>query len=298
MKKLYGLVINLIISMRPAQWIKNLIIFAGIVFSKELFIPHSLIRVSLTFLVFCLLVGGNYIINDIRDIENDKLHPKKRLRPIPSGKLPIGIALCFGSFGLILSIICSFYLSYSVGIIALMYILLMLAYTSFLKEIPIVDAFIIAIGFVLRAIAGVEVIQVSLSPWFFICSILIALFIVFCKRRHELTLLETGAVQHRKILAEYNPILLDQMISVVTASTVVTYTLYTMWPDTVAKFNTYYLVYTVPFVMYGIFRYLYLVYKKDVVGSPEKALLTDFPMMISMGLWFVSIICIIYFMKG
>ena len=223
----------------------------------------------------------------------DQKHPVKKARPIASGQVPVGLAVYFAILLLLVSIPISFYLSQPFGWVIVTYVLLMLCYSFFLKNMVILDVFSIAAGFVLRAIAGVVVINVVLSPWLVICTILLALFIALGKRRHELMTIDL-ATEHRKILEEYNPRLLDQMISAVAGSTVIAYALYTLWPETIAKFGTKSLVYSVPFVLYGIFRYLYLIYKKEEGGQPEKTLLTDLPLLLDILLWIVALIIIIY----
>jgi 4-hydroxybenzoate polyprenyltransferase len=290
-------IVYLLISMRPAQWIKNLIIFAGLIFAREYLNIAAVSKVTLAFILFCILTGCNYLLNDIKDRKKDKLHPKKSLRPVPAGKLPVILAFTVAIIGIALSIALSFLLSVGFGAIASAYIVLMILYSLFFKEMAVVDAIVIAVGFVLRAVAGVVVIKVELSPWLFICAFLLALFIVFSKRRHELITLDARAVSHRKILRDYSPVLLDQMIMIVSATTLISYILYTLWPDTIVKFGTRNLVYTVPFVMYGLFRYLYLVYKKEEAGSPEKALLTDPPILITIAVWIASVLAIINWFK-
>ncbi|MDD5382115.1 MAG: decaprenyl-phosphate phosphoribosyltransferase [Candidatus Margulisbacteria bacterium] len=281
-------------ALRPAQWTKNLFVFAGIVFSLKLFVPALLFKVVLAFVLFCVLSGAVYLINDVRDIESDKKHPVKKLRPIASGKLSIFQALIIAVILALFSLLAAFHLDPSFALVALTYFLLMILYNYFLREMVILDVFSIAAGFVLRAVAGVVVIGVELSPWLIICTILLSLFIALGKRRHELITLAGTAVEHRRILDEYNPQLLDQMISAVAGSTVMAYALYTLWPETIAKFKTHNLVYSVPFVLYGIFRYLYLIYQKEQGGKPEEILLTDIPLMIDLAFWVVSLMVIIY----
>ena len=280
-------------SLRPAQWTKNFFVFAGIVFSLKFFEIALLFKVIYAFIIFCFLSSSIYLINDVRDIESDRKHPTKRFRPIAAGKLSPSLAVIIAAILASLSLTAAFYLNLPFAFVALSYFLLMLLYTFLLREVVILDTFAIAAGFVLRAVAGVAVIAVALSPWLVICTILLSLFIALGKRRHELIALEK-AVEHRKILDEYNPQLLDQMISAVAGSTVIAYALYTLWPETVAKFRTHNLVYSVPFVLYGIFRYLYLIYRKEKGGKPEEILLTDIPLMIDLILWLGSLMIIIY----
>lgn len=281
--------------MRPKQWTKNLIIFAGLIFSLNLFKPPLFVKTFAAFGVFCLLSGAVYIINDIKDLERDKNHPLKSKRPLASGELTISSAI----LALILlipgSLLVSFMLNPGFGYITVLYLILSTLYSFYFKHTVILDVLINSIGFVLRAVAGAVVIQVVISPWLFICTILLALFLGLGKRRHELVLLGDGALNHRKILEEYSPELLDQMIAVVTASTVMAYSLYTMAPETKEKLHTPYMNLTIPFVLYGIFRYLYLIHKREEGGDPSLVLLTDKPMLIDVILWMLTTVILIYY---
>lgn len=282
-------------TMRPKQWTKNLIIFAGLIFSLNLFKPPLFVKTFAAFVVFCLLSGAVYIINDIKDLERDKNHPLKSKRPLASGELTISSAI----LALILlipgSLLVSFMLNPGFGYIAVLYLILSTLYSFYFKHTVILDVLINSMGFVLRAVAGAVVIQVVISPWLFICTILLALFLGLGKRRHELVLLGDGALNHRKILEEYSPELLDQMIAVVTASTVMAYSLYTMAPETKEKLHTPYMNLTIPFVLYGIFRYLYLIHKREEGGDPSLVLLTDKPMLIDVILWMLTTVILIYY---
>lgn len=281
--------------MRPRQWTKNLIIFAGLIFSLNLFKPFLLLKTFIAFSVFCLLSGVIYIINDIKDLEKDKNHPLKSKRPLASGELQISSAILILMILIPFILLISFLLNTSFGYIAILYLTLLTSYSFYLKHIVILDVLIIAIGFVLRAVAGAVVIEVLISPWLFVCTILLALFLALGKRRHELLLLGEEALNHRKILKEYSPELLDQMIAVVTASMVMAYSLYTMAPETRGKLHTSYMNLTIPFVLYGIFRYLYLIHKREEGGDPSSILLTDKPMLINVILWMLTAIILIYY---
>ena len=248
--------------MRPRQWTKNLLLFAALVFSKNLFHLPMLKDVFVAFIIFCLLSGSVYTLNDLIDLAQDRNHPKKSKRPLASGKLKPSTAIISGIILVVLSLANAFWLNTNFAWIAVGYFILQIAYSTVLKHVVILDVLAVSVGFVLRAIAGAEVIEVPISSWLLICTILLALFLALGKRRHELLLLENNAVHHRKILYEYSPGLLDQMISVATASTVVAYALYTMSTETIEKFHTDNLKYTIPFVLYGIFRYLYLIHQK------------------------------------
>jgi 4-hydroxybenzoate polyprenyltransferase len=283
-----------IISLRPRQWTKNLLLFAGLIFSQHLFSPSYLYRSVLGFAIFCGISGTVYIINDVMDLKQDRAHPLKSKRPLASGKLSVVWALILAGLLGGACVWLSFRLSVTFGCMVSFYLFLMTSYSALLKKVVILDVLIIASGFVLRAAAGAEVIGVPISSWLLICTTFLALFLALCKRRHELVLLGENARDHRQILGEYSAYLLDQMISVVTASTVMAYALYTTSKETIDKFNTRNLVFTVPFVLYGVFRYLYLVHKKEMGGSPELVLLKDKGMIINILLYLVSGAVILY----
>lgn len=288
-------------AMRPRQWIKNFMVFPALVFSGHLTDARDLTAVTFGFAIFCLLSGSVYLFNDIKDYEKDRLHPNKRFRPIASGDLSISdarramaaIAAVALTGTLALNIV-----SRKVGLdfflIAAAYLVLQIAYTLKLKHVVILDVGCIAAGFVLRVLAGAAIVNVPVGMWIVICTTLLALFLGFGKRRHEIVLLSEGAGEHRRILEEYSPYYLDQMIAVVTASTVVAYSLYTMDPITVQKLGTDNLPLTIPFVIYGIFRYLYLVHQKEEGGSPSKVLISDKPLLFNIMLWFGTVVTLLY----
>jgi len=288
----------LLISLRPHQWTKNLLLFAPLALSKHLFETGLFLRSAAAFLLFCGLSGTVYLINDVRDVERDRLHPRKRLRPIASGALlpraALGFAALLGGGCLAGALL----LGRDFFLASLAYVALNLLYSWKLKELVIVDAIAVSLGFVLRAVAGAFAIGVVFSDWLLICTILLALFLTFCKRRHELTSMEGQAGEHRKSLEEYSPYLLDQMIAVVTASCLMAYASYTTAPETTAKFQTDRLPWTIPFVLYGIFRYLYLVHRKEGGGSPSDILLTDRPLLLNVALWALAIVAIVYTAAG
>ena len=281
-------------SLRPAQWTKNLIIFAALMFGERLLDPRSVLLASAAFVIFCALSGVVYLVNDVADREADRRHPVKRHRPIASGELPVRVAI--GSAVVIVTVALggAFWLGPLFGVLASSYVALLALYSGPLKHVVIIDVLTIAIGFVLRAAAGAVAIEVPISHWLYVLTILLALFLALSKRRHELVLLADGAGGHRPILEEYSPYLLDQMISVVTASTIVAYAFYTVSPETIAKFGTDWLGLTLPFPLYGIFRYLYLVHKKEGGGSPAEMLLTDRPLLVCVALWAAAVAVIIY----
>ena len=282
------------LSMRPEQWIKNLFVFTALLFSKNLFNLSKDIEALAGFIIFCIITGCTYLINDLVDLEKDKLHPIKSQRPIASGKLRKTTAIKIVIFVCSVGLFLAFYLNFFFGIIVLIYFLLNIGYSLYLKSIVIIDVVTIAAGFVLRVLGGAVVISATASQWLILCTILLALFLGFSKRRHELILLEDAAASHRNVLKHYSPYFLDQMIAVVTASTVICYALYTMSKDTVEKLGTSKLIYTIPFVLYGIFRYLYLVHKKEEGGSPTEIMFTDKPMIINVSLWVITSIIFIY----
>jgi len=284
-------------SLRPTQWTKNFFVFAALIFAQKIFDVPFFLRTLGGFAIFCLLSGSLYLLNDVLDLEEDRVHPKKSKRPIASGRInrrqAISLAAILGPASLIFAAI----LDPGFFIAAAVYLILQVAYSLRLKHVVILDIFLVASGFVIRVIAGGLVIGVPLSSWLLICSTLLALFIAMTKRRHELVLLEENASSHRPILKEYSAYLLDQMISVVTASTLIAYCLYTVSEDTVKKFGTSHLIYTTPFVLYGIFRYLYLVHQKGQGGSPEELIIHDRPLLAAIVLWIAAAVFIIYFVK-
>ncbi len=288
------MVTDLLASLRPAQWTKNLLVFAGLIFSQGFLHPVLIGRVVLAFFIFCALSGSTYLVNDVLDAERDRSHPQKRHRPVASGRLRPGVAMAAGVGLLVLACVAAFALSLRLGIVALSYAALLGAYSAGLKHVVILDALIIAAGFVLRALAGVVVIDADFSNWLLLCTILLALFLTFGKRRHEVLLLEGGAANHRPILSEYSPRFLDQMIAVVTASTLMAYALYTISPETAAKLGTTRLPLTIPFVLYGIFRYLYLLYRHDLGGNPSEHLLTDRALLVDVALWAAVVVALLY----
>lgn len=283
-----------ILSMRPEQWVKNLFVFTALLFSKNLFNISKDINAIIGFIVFCMITGCSYIINDLVDLENDKLHPAKSKRPLPSGKLKKTTAIKALVILCVFSLLLAFYMNALFGMIVLVYFLLHVGYSFYLKNIVIVDILVIASGFVLRVLGGAVIISAIASQWLVLCTILLAIFLGFSKRRHELVLMEDNAKDHRKVLEYYSPYFLDQMISVVTASTLICYALYTMSKDTIEKLGTSKLIYTIPFVLYGIFRYLYLVHQKETKKSPTEVVVTDKPMMINISLWIITSVIFIY----
>lgn len=280
-------------TMRPRQWTKNVFILAALVFDRQLGNPNSLLRSIIGFFLFCLISSSVYMINDIMDVEADRQHPRKKLRPIPSGQLSIRAAswTALGLIGFCIPV--AYALSPSFALILLVYLLVNLAYSIRLKHIPLVDVLIIAACFVLRVGGGVSLIHVErFSPWLYVVTTLFALYIGFGKRRAELTLLEDRAEAHRPVLDGYTIPFLDQLITIVSGTTIVAYSLYTFSAPNLPE--NHYMMLTIPFVLYGIFRYLYLIQIKGEGGAPEELLLTDRPLQVDIGLWGIAILIIFY----
>jgi len=276
-------------------------VFAGLIFgladtqrAGEISATWAFGRSALAFVVFCLLSGVVYLINDIRDAEADRRHPVKSRRPIASGALSPRVAVTAAAVLSTSSITTAFLLAPPFGVVAATYLILLALYSATLKHVVILDVLTIATGFVLRAIGGAVAIGISFSHWLLLLTLLLALFLALSKRRAELVTLAHEATGHRRILAEYSPYLLDQMISVVTASTLLAYAFYTIDPETVRKFGTDRLLWTVPFPLYGILRYLYLVHQRDGGGNPSETLLTDRPILLCVALWGAAVILILY----
>ncbi|OGL00183.1 MAG: phosphoribose diphosphate--decaprenyl-phosphate phosphoribosyltransferase [Candidatus Rokubacteria bacterium RIFCSPHIGHO2_12_FULL_73_22] len=282
-----------LVSLRPRQWVKNLFVLAGLIFAQKLFTPAVWTALA-AFLVFCALSGAVYLLNDVADRERDRVDPRKRGRPIAAGRLGVGVAVAAAALLIAASLVAAALLAPAFLATAVAYVVLLTAYSAWLKHVVIVDVLVVASGFVLRAVAGAVVIRVEMSGWLLICTILLALFLALGKRRYEYLSLQDDAAAHRPILAEYSPGLLDQMIAVVTASTVTAYALYTMSPETVAKFDTRLLPATLPFVLYGIFRYLYLLYRRQLGGNPSELLLGDRALLLNALGWMLAVLLIIY----
>lgn len=282
----------LVRAMRPKQWPKNAFVFAALVFDGELFMPMQLGRTILAAVIFSLISGVVYLINDLVDIEKDRQHPEKRHRPLASGQLTtttaMGAAAGIAGIGLPLA----FLLDVPFGVVLTGYLALQIAYSLVLKDLVIIDVLTVAAGFVLRAVGGAVVIGVTASPWLYVCTTLFALFIGFSRRRHELVLLEGEAVNHRASLDEYSVDLLDYMIATAASTTVIGYSLYTFLAPNVPGNHT--MMLTIPFVLYGVFRYLYLIHARDEGGSPEETLLRDRALLVNVALWSLTVIVILY----
>ena len=285
---------DLVQLLRPTQWSKNAVLFAALIFAKHLFHPPDVILVVLGFVAFCAIASGAYVMNDLRDCERDRQHPLKSGRPLPAGRIRRGTAALVAVGLVTAGTLAACALDTTFGLLAAVYFLLQVAYTFWLKELVILDVMAIAAGFVIRAAAGGVVIDVPVSPWLIVCTFLLALFLGFSKRRHELILLEGRATEHRASLKEYSPYFLDQMIAVVTASTVVAYAVWTASPEVRDKLGSDKLYLTLPFVLFGIFRYLYLVHQREEGGNPTQLLLNDRPLLLDVLLWVLTAAVLIY----
>lgn len=279
--------------MRPRQWTKNVFVLAALVFDRQLFKPQAVLNVFAGMVLFCLLSSVVYIINDILDVEADRNHPDKKHRPIASGALPIPVAAGVAFALLVITLPVSFLLNPVFGWVGLTYLVVNFAYSTRLKHVPVIDVLLIAAGFVLRVAAGVSLIQVErFSPWLYVVTTLLALFIGFGKRRAEVALQADGIINTRKVLEGYTLDFLDQLITIVSSTTVIAYSLYTFSAPNLPENHS--MMLTIPFVLYGIFRYLYLVKVKQIGGAPEELVLKDRPLQATILLWGLSIIIIFY----
>ncbi len=289
-------------ALRPRQWTKNLLLFAGLVFSQQLTDPRLVLRAVAGFVAFSLLSGAVYLLNDLADVHADRLHPLKRARPIASGRLPVGVA--WAGLAPVIGAVAAlaWWLGPGFTVVVIGYLLMNAAYSYGLKHQPLIDVFVIALGFVLRAIAGVELLrpvapEIAISPWLLVCTFFGALFLALAKRRRELANAGEGASRRRAVLEHYTPQLLEGLLLVSAAATLMGYALYTIWPATVAKFHTEAMLYTVPFVTYGVFRYLFLVRGSEITEDPSQVLLTDRPLALCVLMYFAAVVAILYFPK-
>lgn len=289
-----GTVHGLLLSLRPHQWVKNSLIFGGLIFSHSL-LQWDAIRLSLeAFVIFCGASSGVYLLNDLCDLDQDRKHPTKRLRPLAAGAVSPPAA-CLVMVALLAGAVAgALMLSRTFTLILAAYVLVNVAYSFGLKRVAILDAMLVAVGFVLRAVAGAVVIGVQASPWLILCTLVLALVVAFGKRRHELTLLQGEAAEHRASLQGYSVPLIDLMVAISGATAVVTYGLYTMADETLARFGTRSLVLTTPFVLYGVLRYVYLVLQNEREGDPARLFLTDAPTLVNALLWVAAVCLIVY----
>jgi 4-hydroxybenzoate polyprenyltransferase len=287
-----GRLLALVEALRPKGWTKNVLLFVGLVFALRLSDPRAVMQAGWAFVVFCCVSSAGYLFNDIADVEQDRQHPRKRNRPIASGRVSVTQARALGSTLLLLGLGGAFALNFRFGLVTLAYVLLNAAYNAGLKRVVLLDVFVLATFFVIRAVAGAVAIEVPISPWLYVCTVLAALFLGLAKRRHELILLGDDAASHRSILSEYSAALLEQLITIVTASLVMAYSLYAFSAENLPRDHS--MMVTVPIVLFGIFRYLYLVHRRDLGGAPEEVLLSDRPMLATVFLLGLTSVAVLY----
>jgi len=273
---------------RPKQWTKNGFVLAGVVFAHEALVASSVVSALLAFVAFCALSGAVYSANDVLDVEEDRKHPLKRLRPVASGEISPRSAIVFATVLAAAGLGLGFAVQIGVGIAGLAYLILQAVYTTMLKHMPILDVMSISAGFVIRAFAGVAAVGSPISPWLIVCTALLTLFLGFSKRRHELATLGDGATTHRKNLREYSVPLLDEMMNIMISATIIAYVLYTFF-----EYENYYMMASIPFVVYGVFRYMLLVHRNGG-GNPDTLLLRDRPLQIALLLWLVVVGTVVY----
>ena len=288
------MILSYIRLIRPHHWIKNGFVLAPLIFAGKLLDLPSLTLGLLAFASFCLVSSGVYAFNDVFDRKSDQNHPTKKNRPVASGEVPVMQAVLLGAGLIVTGILGAIAIGKVFLLWELFYLLLQLGYNMVFRAIVLLDILVVAMGFVIRAVAGSEAISVVISPWLILCSLLIALFLGFAKRRQEIVLMGEAAGEHRSILSHYSVPLLDQLIGIVTASTIVSYAIYTLTPEVTERLGSQYMVLTLPFVIYGIFRYLYLMHVHAKGGSPTKDLLTDLPLLLSVMLWTMTSVALIY----
>jgi 4-hydroxybenzoate polyprenyltransferase len=289
-----GLAGGLFRSLRPRQWIKNGALLAALIFAQRGNRLASVEKAGLAVLIFCAIVGAVYLVNDVVDRERDRLHPEKRHRPVAAGEVPVGVATLVAVVLAAGGLAAAFALSVPFAWAAAAYLVLQLGYSFFLKHWVLVDVFAIAAGFVLRVVAGALAIDVPISNWLYLCTLLLSLFLALAKRRAELETLSEAAAGHRENLALYSVPLLDQLLGIVSACTILAFSLYTLAPETVQKFHTDGLKFTIPFVIFGLFRYLFLVHRRGAGGNPERALLSDLPLLATVALFLAMVVWTLY----
>lgn len=273
---------------RPKQWTKNGFVLAGVIFSEEALVVSSVVSALLTFVAFCALSGAVYAANDVLDVKEDRLHPLKRSRPVASGEVSPGSAVVFAAVLAVAGLALCFFVGLGVGAAGIGYLLLQAVYTPFLKHMAILDVMSISAGFVIRALAGVAAVASPVSPWLIVCTGLLTLFLGFSKRRHELATLGGGAVGHRRNLRDYSVPMLDEMMNIMVSATIIAYVLYTF-----TVYDDVYMMASIPFVIYGVFRYMLLVHR-DGGDNPDVLLIRDRPLQITLVLWLIVVMSVIY----
>lgn len=279
--------------MRPYQWVKNAFVFTGLLFGHAWHEPHLVIQALLAFSAFCLISSAIYTLNDIIDLEQDKRHPQKSRRPLACGAVSLPAAILLAALLGVLGLVLAYHVSAAVLMILAGYALMNIAYSLWLKHVVILDVFIIATGFMLRILAGTSGIGIPPSQWLLLCGLMVTLFLGFTKRRAEIIALNDDKTSHRKVLEHYSPVLLDKMIGITAAGLIMSYSLYTMNPDTIRIHNTPNLIYTVPFVMYGVFRYIYLLHHQSRGGDPSHDVLRDPHLLAAVGAWLIATLLLI-----
>ena len=290
----HSLAADLLISLRPGQWTKNLIVFGGLVFGEQLLEPGAVVRAGGAFGIFCALSSAMYLVNDVGDSARDRLHPVKAMRPVAAGRVSPSAALGAAGILVVAGGASAFLLDPRLAMLALVFVGVLTLYSWVLKQVILLDVLAIAVGFVLRAVAGAVVIDVPISQWLLVCTLLLALFLGLTKRRQELGALGAEAMLHRRTLGHYNTQLLDQLITIVAAATLVSYAVYTTGAETVEKFGTELLTLTIPFPIYGVLRYVMLVNSAVSCTGPSDILLRDRPLAVCVAGWALSVAIIIY----
>ncbi len=285
---------GLLKALRPRQWVKNVFVLAPLVFAQALTDTTAVGRALLAFAAFCCAASAVYLFNDLRDREQDRKHPTKQRRPIAAGVVPPAVAGAAAAILAASALALVWPLGREVAAIVVVYLALNALYSLSLKRVAIVDVLVVSVGFVLRVLGGGAAIGVEVSAWLLLCTIFVSLLLAVAKRRHELILLLSAAAAQRPVLDHYSPALLDQMMNVVTASSVLSYALYAVAPETAEKFHTPFLVYTIPFVLFGIFRFLWLTYQGGSDLNPTEAMLKDAPFVLNLLLWGATVVTIIY----
>src|SRR3712207_2738308 len=273
---------------RPKQWTKNGFVLAGVVFAHEALVVSSVASALLAFVAFCALSGAVYAANDVLDVEEDRKHPVKRRRPVASGAVPVRSAVVFAPVLATCGLTLGFAVGLGVGLAGVVYLALQVVYTTLLKHTAILDVMSISAGVVIRALAGVAAVGSPISPWLIVCTALLTLFLGFSKRRHEIASLGDAATAHRKNLRDYSVPLLDEMMNIMISATIIAYVLYTFF-----EYENYYMMGSIPFVVYGVFRYMLLVHRNGG-GNPDTLLLRDRPLQIALLLWLVVVGMVIY----